>query len=52
MSANDVSIIIPAYNAEDFLEATIGSCLAVRPAVREIVVVDDGSTDGTRRVCA
>lgn len=52
MSANDVSIIIPAYNAEDFLEATIGSCLAVRPTVREIVVVDDGSTDGTGRVCA
>jgi len=48
----EVSIIIPAYNAEGFLEATIGSCLGVCPAVHEVIVVDDGSTDDTERVCA
>jgi glycosyltransferase involved in cell wall biosynthesis len=45
-----VSIIIPAYNAEPYLAETIQSCLdQTHPAV-EIIVIDDGSSDGTRRV--
>ena len=47
-----LSIIIPAYNAEGYLEATIRSALAVYPAAREVVVVDDGSTDQTPIICA
>jgi len=40
-----LSIIIPNYNYEKFIGATIESALALDWARKEIVVVDDGSTD-------
>lgn len=45
-----LSVIIPAYNAAEFLPATIDSALAQTHPNVEVVVVDDGSTDGTRAV--
>ncbi len=50
MSASSLSIVIPAFNAADYLHATIDSCLRLDPLAREIIVVDDGSTDGTDSV--
>jgi succinoglycan biosynthesis protein ExoO len=47
-----VSAIITAYNSEAFIAEAIHSVLKQARAVDEIVVVDDGSTDGTRRVVA
>jgi len=41
------SVVIPTYNAADTLVRTITSCLQQSYAVHEIIVVDDGSTDGT-----
>lgn len=43
-----VAAIIPVYNGERFIEEAVQSALAQRlPPVR-VVVVDDGSSDGTR----
>jgi glycosyltransferase involved in cell wall biosynthesis len=47
---NLVSIIIPCYNAEHVVGETIESALSQADCNREIIVIDDGSTDGTRKV--
>lgn len=46
----DVSLIIPAYNAKDYISRSIDSALASDFANLEIVIVNDGSTDDTQKV--
>lgn len=46
----DVSIIIPAYNAKDYIARSIDSALASNFANLEIVIVNDGSTDDTQKI--
>ena len=46
----DVTAIIPCYNAESFITATIRSVLNQTDAPHEILVIDDGSTDATADV--
>jgi glycosyltransferase involved in cell wall biosynthesis len=45
-----VSILIPAYNAEEFIADAIRSAIVQTWQPKEIIVVDDGSTDGTAKV--
>lgn len=45
-----VSILIPAYNAEEFIADTIQSAIAQTWPRKEIIVVDDGSTDRTAEI--
>ena len=47
-----VSILVPAFNAERWLPDTIRSVLSQSWSPLEIIVVDDGSTDGTAEVAA
>ena len=41
-----VSIIIPVYNLENYIAKTIESCLRQTYGKIEVVIVNDGSTDG------
>ena len=45
-----VSVLVPAHNEEVTIEATVRSLLALDYKLYEIIVVDDGSTDGTTQV--
>ena len=45
------SVVIPVYNAAEFLPQTMISYCAQTLENIEIICIDDGSTDGTREVC-
>jgi glycosyltransferase involved in cell wall biosynthesis len=47
MSAPLVSAVMPVYNGEEFLEASLTSLLEQDYEPLEVVVCNDGSTDGT-----
>jgi len=43
----DISVVIPVYNHEAYVGAAIESALAQTVTPREIICIDDGSTDGS-----
>jgi glycosyltransferase involved in cell wall biosynthesis len=49
-SAPAVSVCIPTYNRKDYLKETLQSVFAQTYKDYEVVVVDDGSTDGTEEM--
>ena len=46
-----ISVIIPVYNVIDFLKECLGSVLNQTYKNLEIILVDDGSTDGSSQIC-
>jgi glycosyltransferase involved in cell wall biosynthesis len=47
-----VSVVLPVHDGERFLAEAVDSILGQTLADLELVVVDDGSTDGTKRILA
>jgi len=47
MNPITISAIVPAYNVEAYIGAALASLFAQSAPFHEIIVVDDGSTDGT-----
>lgn len=47
----DISIIIPIYNIEDYLDECISSLSAQNYDSAEFILVDDGSTDSSGMIC-
>ena len=45
------SFLIPVYNAEKYLEICVASILAQKGADFEIILLDDGSSDGSPKIC-
>lgn len=52
LSTSTVTFLIPVYNAEDTLAASLASALAQTRPADEIVIIDDGSRDGSAAVIA
>lgn len=51
MSEPLISVIVPVYNGEKYLRECLDSLLAQTYPAVEIIVIDDGSTDGTADIC-
>ena len=47
----DVSVIVPVYNVKPYLEKCVDSILVLKERDLEVILVDDGSMDGSGAVC-
>ncbi len=48
--ANSVSVVVPVYNGARFLDVALTSILNQGACLREVIVVDNASTDDTARI--
>lgn len=46
-----ISVIIPVYNVKDYIKDCLDSIVAQRFPNKEVIIVDDGSTDGSGDIC-
>lgn len=52
MDSPTISVVIPTYNRADYLPEALESVFSQTFTDYEVIVVDDGSTDGTREILA
>ena len=50
-SSKRLSVIVPVYNVEQYLERCVDSILNQTVKELEIILVDDGSTDNSGSMC-
>ena len=50
MKSNLISVIVPFYNAESFLKTCIDSILSQTYLNIELLLIDDGSTDNSKKI--
>ncbi|WP_193084221.1 bifunctional glycosyltransferase/CDP-glycerol:glycerophosphate glycerophosphotransferase [Brevibacterium aurantiacum] len=46
----ELSVIVPAYNSSDFIDACLRSVLSQTGVELEVIIIDDGSTDDTAAI--
>ena len=46
-----ISVIVPVYNAEEYLEECLESIKNQTYTNIEVILVNDGSTDGSKEIC-
>ena len=46
-----ISVVVPVYNVENYLEECIESLLQQTVRFHEIILLNDGSTDESQRIC-
>ena len=46
-----ISIIVPCYNEEKYIERCINSILSQTLNNIELIIIDDGSKDNTYKIC-
>jgi len=51
MATPKISVIVPVYNATAYLERCVGSLLLQTLSDFEILLIDDGSNDGSAELC-
>lgn len=51
MSKAGISIIVPIYNAEKYLEQCLDSIVSQKYSDKEVILIDDGSTDNSLSIC-
>lgn len=46
----DISVVIPCYNNAPHVRLAVESALSQQPKPRQVIVIDDGSTDGSAEI--
>ena len=46
-----ISVIVPVYNVKNYLKKCVDSILSQTYSVLQVILVDDGSTDGSGELC-